>query len=324
MNSQIPVEKDISFNLRMVFCLLVGVVLLYPFAEAGKSFYQSVFPLEIRKMIWSFRTHYFSPYPFIVIALAFVLEEWFPAKRRQNLFSLAVFQDAVWFLFDILSHMTFLLSYGVLIKWFYDHYLSFLTVSVALKWPPFARILFAFLLFDFTQWFSHYLRHRIKFLWHFHAIHHSQTEMNFFTSERIHPFEYFIRKPITFIPMYIFQVHPFGIFWVAFFIHWYTRFYHANIRSNFGWLKYLLVTPQSHRIHHSSEPQHQDKNLAAFLTIWDRLFGTYYANYEEYPETGLDDQNFPLEKQNGFSLIKNYAQQFIYPFSLLLKGRKLS
>jgi len=109
------------------------------------------------------------------------------------------------------------------------------------------------------------------------------------------------------------------VIWVTVALDWYTRVYHANLRTNYGPLKHILVTPQSHRIHHSREPEHVDKNFGLFLTIWDRLFGTLHANYEEYPETGIQEE-FPLEDMVvGLDVLKIYAQQWLYPFRLLVK-----
>ncbi|MBS0176222.1 MAG: sterol desaturase family protein, partial [Nitrospira sp.] len=51
---------------------------------------------------------------------------------------------------------------------------------------------------------------------------------------------------------------------------------HLNVTWNSAWLGRVFVTPRSHHIHHSRAPAHQMKNLGALLTIWDRLFGTYY------------------------------------------------
>ena len=292
---------------------------LLPLWNGFKENYHVLIPYSTRHFLWVMRHEYWSFAPLLVIFSAFVLEKLMPAKPRTRIISISVIQDFFWFVVDVAAHSTVIFTFGILIKWFYDHYLSFFTLHIADQWPQSQRILFAFLLFDFTQWANHYLRHKVRPFWFFHAVHHSQTEMNLFTSERIHPLEYVIRKPTTFIPLYIFQVHPFGIVSLTFFIHWYTRFYHANIRSNFGFLKHFMVTPQFHRIHHSREAQHQDKNLGAFLTIWDRMFGTLHTNYEEYPETGIHDSRFPMEKQGGLFIITNYAKQFIYPMKQLAK-----
>ena len=101
---------------------------------------------------------------------------------------------------------------------------------------------------------------------------------------------------------------------------WHTRIYHANLRTNYGFLKYILVTPQSHRIHHSIEPRHFNKNFGLFFSVWDRLFGTLYTNYDEYPETGVEDDRFPLEKGiEVFALFGTFLAQLAFPFTAIFR-----
>jgi sterol desaturase/sphingolipid hydroxylase (fatty acid hydroxylase superfamily) len=85
-------------------------------------------------------------------------------------------------------------------------------------------------------------------------------------------------------------------------------------------LRYVLVTPQSHRVHHSIEPEHQDKNFGAILSIWDHLFGTQYRKYDEYPDTGITDNSFPHEDsfRPGRAAV-TMTGQLIYPFRLLAR-----
>lgn len=53
-------------------------------------------------------------------------------------------------------------------------------------------------------------------------------------------------------------------------------FAHANIRLRFGWLNYVVVTPETHRYHHSNSPQHYNKNYSNSLPFWDMIFGTFH------------------------------------------------
>jgi sterol desaturase/sphingolipid hydroxylase (fatty acid hydroxylase superfamily) len=70
-----------------------------------------------------------------------------------------------------------------------------------------------------------------------------------------------------------------------------SLFYHSAIRVRLPWLDRILVTPQVHRIHHSIDPQHYNKNFADALPIFDIVFGTYYRpDKEEFPATGLGSE----------------------------------
>lgn len=180
----------------------------------------------------------------------------------------------------------------------------------------------AIVVFDFLQWFHHWVRHKVKAFWHFHAIHHSQTEMNVFTDLRIHSAEYLISEVVVFLPMFALGLPALAVMGVGSVRWWYTRFIHANIRTNLGPLKHVLVTPQFHRVHHSIEPRHQDKNFGVVLSVWDRMFGTMHADYEEYPATGV--AGLPAEPPRGFApaaWAKDYVRLFVYPFRELLRRR---
>jgi sterol desaturase/sphingolipid hydroxylase (fatty acid hydroxylase superfamily) len=81
-----------------------------------------------------------------------------------------------------------------------------------------------------------------------------------------------------------------------------------------------LVTPQSHRIHHSIEPEHQDKNFGSLFSIWDFMFGTQVTAWRDYPETGIADQAFPHETSGDIaSLLLMPIRQMIYPLRQIVK-----
>jgi sterol desaturase/sphingolipid hydroxylase (fatty acid hydroxylase superfamily) len=140
----------------------------------------------------------------------------------------------------------------------------------------------------FYYWF-HRLQHSSKWLWPQHALHHSDEHVNATTTFRHH----WLEMPLTAIFVYwplalLFDV-PVLTFGIAASIHtWITLGNHVNIRIGLGKFGWLISCPQTHRIHHSSQPEHTDKNFAATFTLWDVIFGTYYqAGKAEYPATGL-------------------------------------
>jgi len=173
---------------------------------------------------------------------------------------------------------------------------------------------------DFVFWVTHIVRHKVQLLWHFHAVHHSQKELNFLTEYRVHPVDDAFIYTIGFIPIFMFE-HSFitivAIVWIR---HWHTRIYHSNIRSNFGILRYILVTPQSHRIHHSIEPEHRDKNYGLTFSIWDYMFGTQYKGYDEYPDTGIEEHLFPFEQgRSKWDTLGVLLEQLLYPFRAIAR-----
>jgi sterol desaturase/sphingolipid hydroxylase (fatty acid hydroxylase superfamily) len=69
---------------------------------------------------------------------------------------------------------------------------------------------------------------------------------------------------------------------------------HANSKISYGCLRYVIAEPRFHRVHHSIERRHFDKNFAFMFPVWDVIFGTaYFPAPEEYPKTGLANQKEP-------------------------------
>jgi sterol desaturase/sphingolipid hydroxylase (fatty acid hydroxylase superfamily) len=265
---------------------------------------------------------YLNPLLWLLFGAIPVLEWRFPAKSPQPILSVGFLQDAVYFAISTVFRVGVLSFYVAALRLFYDRYLAFLTIEGLVGQPLTVRALLMILVTDLLAWLHHYVRHRVVAFWHFHTVHHSQRQMNLFTDVRVHPVERVVAQTIQFVPlMMIEQSFPVLTAYVLFH-QWYTKLYHANIRGNFGPLRYLLVTPQSHRIHHSFDPRHYNRNFGVIFSIWDHLFGTQYRRYDEYPDTGLPDADFPYEQAGGTSgLLRSTMSQLIYPFRLLLADR---
>jgi sterol desaturase/sphingolipid hydroxylase (fatty acid hydroxylase superfamily) len=258
-----------------------------------------------------------DPYFYLGVFGLFAVERLIPA-RKQGIFSPGMLQDVIWFLANTLPMSTLIFFYAALLVSFYQEYLGFLTIDAVSTWPTALRVVLVLLIGDFLGWFHHFIRHKVEVFWYFHTIHHSQRQMNMFTDHRVHLVEFMIADTLIFLPSQMFQLSAVSLGYFLIFIRWYTRIYHANLRTNYGFLKHVLVTPQSHRIHHSIEPRHFDKNFGTLFTIWDRMFGTLYRNYDEYPDTGITDERFPLDAgTKRFRRLATYWAQTIYPFRLI-------
>ena len=255
------------------------------------------------------------------LAGIFLAERFIPIKKQQKLFTVGFFQDLVWFVTVPVFGVFLVYRFKSTFKNIYEKYFDFFSIDVLVALPVPLQIIIVILAVDFLSWFSHLLKHKVKLFWHFHSIHHSQREMNFMTDARVHPVERMISVVIRFFPMTLLELRhgvPLGIAW-WFFTTWHTLVYHASIHTNYGLLRYILVTPQSHRIHHSSQPRHQDLNYGVIFSFWDRLFGTQYRHYDEYPDTGVADDEFPVERRLGvWSLLHTLLLQLIYPFRMII------
>ena len=136
-----------------------------------------------------------------------------------------------------------------------------------------------------------YWRHRIEhspWLWRFHATHHSDRAMNWFSLNRMHPVN---RLTTTTIDSVMLALAGFPIWAVA--LNGLVRngwgyFIHADLRWTLGPVGAVLISPSAHRWHHVREEAMAGTNFATVLTLWDRMHGTYHRSHEPCREpTGV-------------------------------------
>jgi len=265
----------------------------------------------------------FSAPLILALAATLLLEKVMPARPDEKVFSLALAQDFVWAIYEAVLHALVIVTFVAWLHQTYQAHLSFLTIDAIAVWPAWARFIVGALLLDFAFWLQHFLMHKIPWLWQLHTVHHSQETINFFTNKRYHVLEYIVRHLIVVVPFLVLNINAPTIIIYYLALDAYTNFYHGNIKTNLGPLKYILVTPQSHRVHHSKLPQHQDKNFGSIYTVWDFIFGTQYRGFSEYPATGIEDPAFPQVSRSRLALILVMPiVHMAYPFVVI--GRRLS
>ncbi len=150
--------------------------------------------------------------------------------------------------------------------------------------------LIAWIAWDFSNFFAHFLLHRVPFLWELHKVHHSATFLSPFTAARLHPLE---EKFSHFVAAF-FTGLAFGLAgaWYAVTIDqcllalafanlvmaitFVDALRHSHFPVSFGRLEPIFVSPRMHHLHHSAKLEHWDRNLGYVLTLWDHLFGTYH------------------------------------------------
>ena len=251
---------------------------------------------------------------------------WLPAKD-QPLISAGFLQDFIWYLLLRFYKVFVLVWFSALLYTFYDNHLPFLRSQWIHDAPIAVQVVLVLLLVDLLAWIRHLLHHKIPILWEFHKFHHSQRQMNFFCEIRVHPVESISARLIEFIPFYSLGLDIALPTYAALEIarRWQGHLVHSNVRGTFGWLRFIFVNPQSHRIHHSNEIRHQDKNYATVFSFWDFLFRTQYLKFDEYPDTGVDDPDYPYEEKLSIpAFARSTLSQFIYPFitaSHMLKSK---
>jgi sterol desaturase/sphingolipid hydroxylase (fatty acid hydroxylase superfamily) len=152
--------------------------------------------------------------------------------------------------------------------------------------------------------------------------------MNAFTLFRVHPVDYLMAEAIMLLPSVLFEDYL-GIALAYLGVsRLHDALNHSNLRTNLGWLRFVFVTPQSHRVHHSLEPAYFDMNFGVTLCIWDRIFRTHSPSDFVYPATGIPDAGFPTESLRGlYRLPTTVIAQLAYPFVKVLRlalGRRVA
>ncbi|MGP8035083.1 MAG: sterol desaturase family protein [Steroidobacteraceae bacterium] len=162
-----------------------------------------------------------------------------------------------------------------------------------------AAVWVAMVLGDFFFYWFHRALHKSRILWQHHKLHHMDEQLEAITLNRQNWIEVFIAALLIFAPVaLLFKVDrpdptQLGLLagTLATMFGTVLGIGHMNVRFQVGKASVLYCSPQMHRIHHSRLPQHQDKNFAFALPLWDVLFGTYYAPLrDEFPPTGVEGE----------------------------------
>ncbi len=151
-----------------------------------------------------------------------------------------------------------------------------------------------FLVFDFLYYWAHRWSHEVNFFWGAHVVHHQSEDYNLSVALRQSWFHALLMFFI-FVPMPIMGFVPMQFFGVALFVTLYQFWIHTQAIDKMpDWFEYIFNTPSHHRVHHGVNPKYIDKNHAATLILWDRIFGTFQIE-EEAPTYGITT---PLKSLN--------------------------
>jgi len=144
--------------------------------------------------------------------------------------------------------------------------------------PTWLDVVVSVIVLDLAIYFQHRLFHAVPALWRLHRVHHTDPELDVTTGVRFHPVEMLLS--LGFKAVMIAGLGPpvAAVLLFEVLLNAGSLFSHANLRLPApvdGLLRALLVTPDMHRVHHSSDPVETDSNFGFTLSWWDRLFGTY-------------------------------------------------
>lgn len=150
------------------------------------------------------------------------------------------------------------------------------TVKAAIQsWPIWLQFMLAVFVADLFQAGLHRIYHNVPFLWRFHAVHHSSRHMDWLAGSRIHLIEILLTRTAVLTPLVVLGFSAPAINGYVILVGVQAVLAHANLRINFGWLEYVLVTPRYHHWHHARHADYMDVNYAIHLPLVDMLMGSF-------------------------------------------------
>ncbi len=166
---------------------------------------------------------------------------------------------------------------------------------------PWVAVPLAVIAMDLAIWVQHVLFHAVPALWRLHRVHHADLDYDLTTGARFHPIEIVLSMLIKFAVILVLGPPVVAVILFEVILNGMAMFNHGNVGLP-GWLdrplRWVFVTPDMHRVHHSVEPDETNSNFGFNLSWWDRLFGTYRvaprAGHLDMV-IGIDDHRDPRE-----------------------------
>jgi len=234
------------------------------------------------------------------LSLMTAVELMFPREQQSLRQRLTGF--GIWALYVPVSLVIFKLLHGF---WLSIGIRPLITVQMSFGWAGTAAIVVApitaALIYDFFFYWFHRAQH--AFAWRFHAVHHSIRELNAANSYH-HASEPVFQAIFLLLPasLIVADTGP-AVPAMLIILQLHASFIHSPTSLNLGWLRVFFCDNRFHRIHHSLEEKHFDKNFGAFTTLWDRLFGTaWFPQADEWPATGLAEVDQPRSLRTWIDL----------------------
>ena len=150
-------------------------------------------------------------------------------------------------------------------------------------------------LLDLAIYWQHRLFHAVPLFWRLHRVHHADTGFDVTTGVRFHPLEIVLSMLIKLGLIALLGIAPLAVLLFEIALSAGSLFTHANVRLPARFehrLRWLIVTPEMHRIHHSVHRDETNSNFSFHLSLWDRLFGSY----RERPRDGHEQMEIGLHE----------------------------
>ena len=194
--------------------------------------------------------------------------------------------------------------------WCSYHSVGFLNIIFI---PEILKIIVAFLILDFAIYLQHIIFHYIPIFWKFHKVHHADQDIDVTTGLRFHPIEIVLSMLIKFAVVVFVGAPVIAVIVFEVVLNATAMFNHSNIRlpkKIDAFIRFFIVTPDMHRVHHSTIVKEANSNFGFNFAIWDRLFGTYIAQ----PRKGHLDMDIGLDEYRDSRTTQKLINMLKMPF----------
>ncbi len=262
----------------------------------------------------SLRVVLVGPLTLMLIGVFLVVERLRPAQRRP-LFARGYRQDLIYTVLNATLVAPLVVALTLSFSEVLHRSLPWLVLSSLPAFPRWGAIALIFVAMDGLNWFAHLSNHRVRMLWRFHELHHSQEDMSVLTVFRTHPLIH-VSYLIALLPGIVLVANGTLSTTLLAVYAAVVAFAHSNTNLGFGPFGRVFVSPNYHRIHHKMDGP-QDVNLGFALTIWDQL--THRAIFPT-PETirmdtGLRGRPLLVEQASSRPRhVRVFLAQLVAPF----------
>lgn len=180
---------------------------------------------------------------------------------------------------------------------------------------PVLPVVVGILLLDFCIYLQHVAMHKIPVLWRLHRLHHADLDYDVTTGIRFHPIEIVLSLLFKMAIILIFAIDPLSVILFEVILNAMAMFNHANFKLPLrldAVLRLFIVTPDFHRVHHSSIQVETNSNYGFNISLWDRLCRTYTAQPQDGHETmqiGLEYFRDPAQLRLGKMIIQPFCKK---------------
>ncbi len=174
---------------------------------------------------------------------------------------------------------------------------------------PWVAVVAGAVALDFVIYLQHLLFHAVPTLWRFHKVHHTDRDLDVTSAVRFHPLEIWLSMVIKLAAVAFIGPPPIAVLIFEIVLNGTAMFNHSNVRMPLPLdrlLRLIVVTPDMHRVHHSTDPKETDANYGFNLPWWDRILGTYRAQPSQGHTAmtiGLDQHPDPAEQHLVWALL---------------------